>query len=97
MVVASERREYLHGLGVSNVVVRKVEALPLVGVWHRGISPSEVALVEIEAPSEMVLSQLQEMRELWWMVLLLLKGEAPSEMGQRVCAGCDVDALVAGE
>ena len=53
--------------------------------------------MEIEAPSEMVLSQVQEMRELWLVVLSLLKVEAPSEIGQRVCAGCDVDVLVAGE
>jgi hypothetical protein len=54
-VGASVRREYLHGLGVSNVVVWMVGAFPLVVVLQRGTSPSEVALVEKEAPSEMVL------------------------------------------
>ena len=97
MVGASERGECLHGLGVSSGGVQKVGALPLVGVCQRGISPSEVALEEIEAPSEMVLSLVQEMRELWWVVLSLPKMETPSEIGQRGCAGRDVDVLVAGE
>ena len=56
MVGASERREYLHGLGVSSGVVQTVGALLLVGVWKKDISPSEVALMEIGAPSEMVLT-----------------------------------------
>ena len=55
VVGASVRREYLHGLGVSNVVVWMVDTFPLVVVLQRSTSPSEVALVENEAPSEMVL------------------------------------------